>query len=60
MVKALVDLGVIKTTGDSLTIKRAIAYFIDNISRQTERQETIAVRAPPPARPFGQQREDLP
>jgi len=42
VIDALVSLGVIKTTGDSLTIKRAINYFIENISRQTERQETIA------------------
>jgi len=42
VIKALVDLGVIKPTGDSLTIKRAIGYFLDNLARQTERGETLA------------------
>ncbi|KAF8066232.1 ABC1K7 [Scenedesmus sp. PABB004] len=42
VVRALVELGVITPTGDMLSVRRAIAYFIDNITRQTERQETIA------------------
>jgi len=42
VINALVALGVIKTTGDSLSIRRAINFFIENISRQTERQETLA------------------
>lgn len=44
MVRALVELGVIKPQGDMLSIRRAINYFIENIKRQTERQETIGVR----------------
>ncbi len=35
-------LQVIKPTGDLLSLRRAIGFFIDNLSRQTERQETIA------------------
>lgn len=34
----------IKPTGDTLSLKRAIGYFVENLARQTERQETIAVR----------------
>lgn len=29
-----------------MTLKRTIGYFITNLSKQTERQETIAVSAP--------------
>jgi hypothetical protein len=38
-----VELGVIKPTGDSLSIRRAINYFLENLAAQTQRQETIAV-----------------
>ncbi|KAG2482100.1 hypothetical protein HYH03_018956 [Edaphochlamys debaryana] len=41
VLRALVALQVIKPTGDNLSIRRAIAYFIDNLSQQTERQATI-------------------
>lgn len=44
VVRALVELGVIKPQGDMLSIRRAINYFIENIKRQTERQETIGVK----------------
>lgn len=40
--RALVELGVITPTGDMLSVRRAISYFIENIQRQTERQETVA------------------
>jgi len=43
VVRALVELGVIKPQGDMLSVRRAINYFIENIKRQTERQETIGV-----------------
>jgi hypothetical protein len=43
VIRALVELGVIKPQGDMLSIRRAINYFIENIKRQTERQETIGV-----------------
>ncbi|PNW79848.1 hypothetical protein CHLRE_08g369150v5 [Chlamydomonas reinhardtii] len=42
VLKALVDLKVIKPTGDTLSVRRAINFFIENLARQTERQETIA------------------
>ena len=40
--RALTDLGVIRATGDTLSLRRSIGFFIDNLARQTERQETIA------------------
>ncbi|KAG1679839.1 hypothetical protein FOA52_012752 [Chlamydomonas sp. UWO 241] len=42
IIKALTDLGVIKPTGDTLALKRSINFFVENLSRQTERDETIA------------------
>lgn len=42
VVKALVALKVIKPTGDLLSVRRAISFFILNLSRQAERNETIA------------------
>ncbi len=44
VVRALVDLGVITPSGDLLSVRRSINYFIENIQRQTERKETIQVR----------------
>lgn len=41
VISALVELGVIKPQGDLLSVRRAINYLIENIKRQTERQETI-------------------
>ncbi|WIA14007.1 hypothetical protein OEZ85_002567 [Tetradesmus obliquus] len=41
VIRALVELGVITPTGDMLSIRRAIGYFLENITRQTERQEAI-------------------
>ena len=34
VLKALVDLNIIVTTGDTLSLKRAISYFLENISKQ--------------------------
>ena len=45
VIRNLIELGVIKPTGDSLSIRRAINYFLENLTRQTERQETIQVCA---------------
>jgi len=42
VIRSLTELGVIKPTGDMLTLKRSINYFIENLARQTERQETIS------------------
>jgi predicted unusual protein kinase regulating ubiquinone biosynthesis (AarF/ABC1/UbiB family) len=44
VIRNLVELGVIKPTGDTLSIRRAINYFLENLTQQTERQETIQVR----------------
>ncbi|KAL3133809.1 hypothetical protein ABBQ32_008284 [Trebouxia sp. C0010 RCD-2024] len=42
VVKALTDLKIIVSRGDDLSLRRAITYFLDNIARQTQEQETIA------------------
>ena len=34
VLQALVDLNIIVTTGDTLSLKRAISYFLDNIAKQ--------------------------
>jgi hypothetical protein len=41
VIDALVALKVITATGDRLALRRSIAYFLDNITQQTERRETI-------------------
>lgn len=47
VISCLVDLGIIVPTGDTLSLKRAISFFLENISRQAERQETLgAIGAP--------------
>ena len=40
--KALTDLKIIVSTGDDLSLRRAITYFLNNIAKQTKEQETIA------------------
>lgn len=40
--KALTDLKIIVSRGDDLSLRRAITYFLNNIARQTQEQETIA------------------
>ncbi|KAK9861903.1 hypothetical protein WJX84_010557 [Apatococcus fuscideae] len=42
VLQALVDLNIIVTTGDTLSLKRAISYFLDNIAKQADRQETLS------------------
>lgn len=42
VIRALTELKIIKPTGDLLSVRRALAYFIDNITAQAERQETIS------------------
>ncbi len=44
VVRALVGLGIIVPTADRQTVKRSVAFFLQNLSRQTERKETVAVR----------------
>lgn len=41
VIRTLVELGIIKPTGDMLSVRRAISYFLENLARQTERQEAI-------------------
>lgn len=42
MVRALTDLKIIVSRGDDLSLRRAITYFLNNIAKQTQEQETIA------------------
>ena len=43
MLNHLIALGIIApTTTDTLSVRRALAYFVDNIGRQAEQQETVA------------------
>ncbi|KAI8468021.1 MAG: ABC1 family-domain-containing protein [Monoraphidium minutum] len=41
VVDALTQLGVIRATGDRLSVRRAIAFFLDNLQKQLEREETL-------------------
>eukprot|EP00891_Asterochloris_glomerata_P009842 jgi/Astpho2/9842/e_gw1.00149.52.1_t len=41
VIVALQALGIIVAQGDTLSLKRAITYFLTNIARQTQEQETI-------------------
>ncbi len=34
VLQALIDLNIIVTTGDTLSLKRAISFFLDNIAKQ--------------------------
>lgn len=42
VVKALTDLKIVVSRGDDLSLRRAITYFLNNIAKQTQEQETIA------------------
>lgn len=42
VVRALTDLKIIVSKGDDLSLRRAITYFLNNIAKQTQEQETIA------------------
>ncbi len=42
MLRALTDLKIIVSRGDDLSLRRAITYFLNNIAKQTQEQETIA------------------
>lgn len=41
VLSALQQLGVIKSTGDTFALKRTVAFFLDNFTKQTERGETL-------------------
>lgn len=38
----MTDLKIIVSRGDDLSLRRAITYFLNNIAKQTQEQETIA------------------
>lgn len=42
VISALQDLGILVTIGDTFSLQRAISYFLNNITKQTERKETVA------------------
>ncbi len=44
VLRNLIALGIVAPTsgGDTLSVKRALAFFVDNIGRQAEQQETVA------------------
>ncbi len=42
VLRALTDLKIIVSRGDDLSLRRAITYFLNNIAKQTQEQETIA------------------
>ena len=42
VVKGLTDLGIIVSQGDTLSLRRAITYFLNNVAKQTKEQETVA------------------
>ncbi|EFN50435.1 hypothetical protein CHLNCDRAFT_144022, partial [Chlorella variabilis] len=42
VVRQLVSLGIIVPTSDLPSIRRSVAFFVDNISRQAEQQEAVA------------------
>ena len=43
VVRCLVALGIIVPTSDTLSVKRAIAFFLETINRQAEAKEAVAV-----------------
>jgi predicted unusual protein kinase regulating ubiquinone biosynthesis (AarF/ABC1/UbiB family) len=44
VLRNLIALGIVAPTsgGDTLSVRRALAFFVDNIGRQAEQQETVA------------------
>ncbi|KAK9804460.1 hypothetical protein WJX73_004145 [Symbiochloris irregularis] len=42
VISALQDLGILVATGDTMSLQRAIGWFLNNISKQAERKETLA------------------
>eukprot|EP01024_Parvocaulis_polyphysoides_P008828 TRINITY_DN12649_c1_g2_i2.p1 TRINITY_DN12649_c1_g2~~TRINITY_DN12649_c1_g2_i2.p1 ORF type:complete len:278 (+),score=57.16 TRINITY_DN12649_c1_g2_i2:81-836(+) len=41
MIDAMIRMEVVKPIGDQLALKRALSYFVNNIQRQTEANETL-------------------
>lgn len=52
VITSLTDLKVIVPTTDTLSLKRAIVFFLDNINRQAERQETLSAIGEIPCKPL--------
>lgn len=44
VVKALTELGIIVATGDTISVRRALAFFIDNLNKEVKQKEAVAVR----------------
>ena len=49
VIRGLTDLGIIVATGDTLPLERAIGFFLANLNRQAERQETLSAIGEQPA-----------
>ena len=49
VIRCLQDLGIIVATGDTLPLERAIGFFLANLGRQAERQETLSAIGEDPA-----------
>ena len=41
MLDALIALEIVKPTGDLLSVRRSVSYFLDTFTKQTQREETI-------------------
>lgn len=42
VIKSLTDLGIIVPTSDTLSLKRAISFFLDNVNKQAQKEETLS------------------
>eukprot|EP01023_Acetabularia_acetabulum_P067279 TRINITY_DN9241_c0_g2_i1.p1 TRINITY_DN9241_c0_g2~~TRINITY_DN9241_c0_g2_i1.p1 ORF type:complete len:682 (-),score=97.28 TRINITY_DN9241_c0_g2_i1:1709-3754(-) len=42
IIDALIRMEVVKPTGDKLSLKRTLTFFVNNIQRQTEQEETLS------------------
>ena len=42
VIRSLTDLGIIVPTSDTLSLRRAIAFFLDNINKQAQKEETLS------------------
>lgn len=44
VVKALTELGIIVPTGDTISVRRALSFFIDNLNQEVKQKEAVSVR----------------
>ena len=42
VIRSLTSLGIIIPTTDTLSLRRAITFFLDNINKQAQREETLS------------------